>query len=184
MIYIETSHLLLRDWKEEDIEPFAKMNCDPHVMQYFLKPLTERESFDFYNRIRDEFNQYRYGLYAIEKKENGAFIGYTGFHRFAFDTDFAPGVEIGWRIRYEDWNKGYATEAAKGCLSYAKDNLPFDTIYSFTSLHNKSSEKVMQKIGMEKIRTFLHPAIPDNHPLKEHILYKIKLPLRISHPKR
>ncbi len=145
------------------------------MMKYFLKPLTKMESLDFYHRIRNEFAQCGYGLYAIEKKEDGAFIGYTGFHAIPFDVNFAPGVEIGWRIRYEDWNKGYATEAAKACLLYAKEHLPLNIIWSFTSLSNKSSERVMQKIGMIKEKEFLHPAVPDNHPLKEHVLYKILL---------
>lgn len=175
MIYIETPRLLLRDWKEDDIEPFAKMNSDSDVMKYFLKPLTSDESLDFYNRIQAEFAEYGYGLYAIEKKEDGVFIGYTGFHRIAFNTDFAPGIEIGWRIRYKDWNKGYATEAANACLLYAKNYLPFSTVYSFTSVPNKASERVMQKIGMENAGNFLHPVVPDGHPLKEHILYKIRV---------
>ncbi|MDR2038571.1 MAG: GNAT family N-acetyltransferase [Bacteroidales bacterium] len=175
MVYIETPRLLLRDWKEEDILPFARINSDSHVMRYFPKPLTEKESLDFYLRICDEFIQHGYGLYALEKKEDGAFIGYTGFHRISFDVDFAPGVEIGWRIRYEDWNNGYATEAAKACILYAKEQLPFKTVWSFTSLPNKSSERVMQKIGMAKTKEFPHPAVPDHHPLKEHVLYKIEI---------
>jgi len=173
MVYIETPRLILRDWKEEDIQPFADMNSNSHVMRYFLKSLTEKESLEFHNRIQDEFSQYGYGLYAVEKKEDGAFIGYTGFHNITFDVDFAPGVEIGWRIKYEDWNKGYATEAAKACLLYAKEHLPFHVIWSFTSISNKSSERVMQKIGMEKVKEFPHPLLPDSHLLKEHVLYKI-----------
>ncbi len=175
MVYIETERLLLRDWKEEDIAPFAEMNSDPEVMGFFLKPLSSEESFDFYNRINKEFVEYGYGLYAIEKKENSAFIGYTGFHNFNLNTDFAPGVEIGWRIRYGDWNKGYATEAAKACLNYAKYHLPFRVIWSFTSVLNKRSERIMQKTGMEKTGYFFHPAVPDHHPLKEHVLYKTTL---------
>lgn len=173
MVYIETARLLLRDWKEEDLKPFAKINQDPLVMRYFLNPLTEDESLDFYNRIRDEFKEFGYGLYAIEKKEDGSFIGFAGYHNISFDEDFTPGVEIGWRIRYEDWNKGYVTEAAKACLIYAKDHLPFKTIWSFTSLPNKASERVMQKIGMEKVKEFSHPKVPDGHPLKRHVLYRV-----------
>ncbi len=171
--YIETPRLILRDWKAEDILPFAAMNNDPVVMKYFLKPLNKEESLDFYNRIQDEFSQYGYGLYAIGKKENGEFIGYTGFHNFTFDTDFAPGVEIGWRLKHEEWNQGFATEAAKACLSYAKEHLSFDTVWSFTSVLNKSSERIMQKIGMEKVKEFPHPLIADNHPLQKHVLYKV-----------
>jgi len=175
MVYIDTMRLLIRDWKENDIRPFAEMNSSPLVMRYFLKALTEKESLEFYHRIQNEFNQYGYGLYAIEKKEDGEFIGYTGFHNITFDVDFAPGVEIGWRIRNKDWNQGYATEAAKACLWYAKENLPFNIVWSFTSLLNKSSERVMQKIGMEKVKEFSHPLVPENHALRQHILYKIQL---------
>jgi len=85
-------------------------------------------------------------------------------------VEFAPGVEIGWRLKEEEWNQGFATEAAKASLLYAKKQLPFRTIWSFTSLLNKSSEKVMQKIGMEKIKEFPHPDVPEKHPLKQHIL--------------
>lgn len=175
MIYIETPRLLLRSWKEEDIEPFAEINSNQHVMRFFPNPLTAEESLDFYNRIRDELTRSGYGLYAVERKEDGAFIGFTGFHNISFEADFTPGVEIGWRIRHEDWNKGYVTEAAKACLQYAAKHLPLKTIWSFTSIPNKASEKVMQKIGMEKVSNFLNPKVPDNHPLKEHVLYKIAL---------
>lgn len=175
MIYIETPRLILRDWKEEDIQPFAGMNKSPDVMRYFLNPLSEEESFGFYTRIRQEFSDYGYGLYALEEKATGIFMGYTGFHHILFDADFAQGVEIGWRIDNAYWNRGYATEAALACLQYAKEHLPFKTVWSFTSLPNKSSERVMQKIGMERVKTFFHPSLPDGHPLKEHVLYKISL---------
>ena len=175
MVYIETPRLILRDWEEKDILPFAEMNSDPRVMKYFLKALTDKETQEFYNRIQNEFSQCGYGLYAIEKKENSEFIGYTGFHNIPFDVDFAPGIEIGWRIKHKDWNKGYVTEAANACIEYAKENLPFNIIWSFTSLPNKSSERVMQKIGMEKVREFPHPLVPVDHPLREHVLYKIEL---------
>lgn len=175
MIYIETPRLLLRDWEEIDLKPFSDMNQDSSVMEFFLKRLTEAETLDFYNRIRNEFAQFGYGLYAVERKENHSFIGYTGFHNITLDVDFAPGIEIGWRLKQEYWNQGYATEAAKACLLYAKEHLSLNTIYSFTSLPNKRSERVMQKIGMEKVEEFPHPSVPDGHWLKEHVLYKIIL---------
>nr|WP_302829653.1 GNAT family N-acetyltransferase [uncultured Bacteroides sp.] len=175
MIYIETPRLLLRDWEEKDLKPFSDMNKDSLVMEFFLKKLTEDESLDFYDRIRNEFLQCGYGLYAVELKEDRSFMGYTGFHNITFEVDFAPAVEIGWRLRQEYWNKGYATEAAKACLDYAEKHLPFTTVYSFTSLPNIRSERVMQKIGMKKIKEFPHPSVPDGHPLKEHVLYGIDL---------
>ena len=112
------------------------------------------------------------GVIFSEQKSDGAFVGFTGFHNFSFDVDFAPGIEIAWRLKQEYWNRGYATEAAKACLDYAKENLPFTTVWAFTALPNKPSQRVMQKIGMEFEKNFMHPSVTDGHPLKEHVLYK------------
>ena len=79
MVYIETPHLLLRDWEEEDILPFVRMNSDKEVMEFFLTTLTEEETMAFYCRIRKEFEEYGYGLYAVECKETQNFLGYVVF---------------------------------------------------------------------------------------------------------
>lgn len=172
MVYIETPRLLLRDWKEEDFVVFSEMNSSPSVMKYFLHPLSEEESLVLFDAVRSDFLRYGYGGYAVEQKSDGAFVGFTGFHNFSFDVDFAPGIEIAWRLKQEYWNRGYATEAAKACLDYAKENLPFTTVWAFIALPNKPSQRVMQKIGMEFEKNFMHPSVTDGHPLKEHVLYK------------
>lgn len=105
MVYIETPHLLLRDWEEEDILPFVRMNSDKEVMEFFLTTLTEEETMAFYCRIRKEFEEYGYGLYAVECKETQNFLGYVGFHNIAFESDFTPGVEIGWRLCRDAWER-------------------------------------------------------------------------------
>ena len=119
--------------------------------------------------------EYGYGLYAVECKETQNFLGYVGFHNIAFESDFTPGVEIGWRLCRDAWGKGYATEAASACLDYASDNLPFKTVYSFTAIPNKRSERVMQKIGMHFEKEFDHPLVEQGHWLCRHILYKIEI---------
>ena len=129
--YMETPRLILRDWKEEDIPVFAELNNNDQVMEFFLKKLSYQETLDFYNRIRKEFASRGYGLYAVEKKENHAFIGYVGLHDITFDVDFAPAVEIGWRLIPEVWNQGYATEAALACLEYAKKDIGTERIIFF-----------------------------------------------------
>ena len=171
MIHLETPRLLLRDWKEEDIAPFAAMNSDPIVMRHFPAPLTDEQTLAFYRRITDELAIRGYGLYAVQRKDDAAFLGYVGFHHFDFDVDFAPGIEIGWRLRADCWNRGYATEAASACLEYARRRLPFREVYSFTALCNHPSERVMQKIGMQRLREFAHPSLSDGHPLQMHMLY-------------
>lgn len=173
--YIDTPRLILRDWKEEDIPVFTELNRDERVMEFFLNKLTYQETIDFYNRIQTEFSTRGYGLYAVETKEDHAFIGYVGLHAVTFDVDFAPAIEIGWRLLPETWDKGYASEAASACLQYAKNILGLKEIYSFTSLPNKRSERVMQKIGMIKVKEFNHPLVPSDHPLLRHVLYRVNL---------
>lgn len=174
-IYIETPRLILRDWKEEDIPAFAHMNADPHVMEFFLNPLTAEETFAFYQRIQNEFHTCGFGLYAVERKEDHAFMGYTGLHQITFDVDFAPGIEIGWRLGHEYWGHGYAPEAASACLEYAHNHLGIKELYSFTSLPNFRSERVMQKIGMTCVKEFKHPLVSKGHALCKHVLYHINL---------
>ena len=170
--YIETPRLILRGWREEDVAPFARINSDEQVMEYFLKKLDEEETRVFYRRIADEFADCGWGLYAVEDKADRSFIGYVGFHRIGFEVDFAPGIEIGWRLRKESWGKGLATEAAAACLEYGRDVLGLKEVYSFTSLLNKRSERVMQKIGMSFAGEFGHPLVDPAHVLYKHVLYK------------
>ena len=174
-IHLETQRLILREWLPEDFAPFAAMNSDPAVMEYFLNPLTEEESLAFYGRIRDEFEAYGYGPYALERKADKRFIGFTGFHHFAFEADFSPGVEIGWRLMHDAWGRGYVPEAAEACLKYGAEKLGLKTVYSFTALPNLRSQRVMQKIGMVPDREFDHPLVPPGHPLLRHVLYKTEL---------
>lgn len=167
--------LLLREWRAEDLPLFIEMNRDKEVMEYFPKVLTPQESEAFYERIREEFREYGYGLYAVECKESGEFIGYTGFHHANFEADFTPCVEIGWRLMRKAWGKGYATEAAKACLNTKFSDLGFNQVFSFTASINQRSERVMQKAGLQKIGEFYHPALVLEDPLARHVLYRTSL---------
>ncbi len=106
-------------------------------------------------------------------KYTGEFIGYVGLHEIGFDADFTPGIEIGWRLAADYHNQGYATEAAKAVLELAK-GLGIDRLYSFTAKINIPSERVMQKIGMTKVREFDHPRLSEDSPLLTHVLYTIE----------
>ena len=172
---IETDRLIIRPWSDDDIAPFAEMNRDKRVMENMPKCLTPEETEEFYRRIVAEHQTRGYGLYAVAMKDSRQFIGYTGFHRFDFDVPFAPGIEIGWRLAHPYWGQGYATEAAKACIEYARRQRLFDTVYSFTAICNHRSERVMQKIGMTRRDFFNHPALPDGHRLKPHVLYILDL---------
>lgn len=173
--YIETERLILRSWRVTDRAVFAEINSNNKVMKYFPKPLSIEESNGFVDRINSEFEETGFGLYAVEIKETGEFIGYVGFHRFAFDVPFSPGWEIGWRISDKFWNKGYATEAAMACIKYAREKKLCNRLYSFTAVPNIASENVMKRIEMSFEGLFMHPALAEGHWLKEHKLYSLDL---------
>ena len=168
---LSTARLKLRRWVDSDVEPFVQMNQDPEVMRYFPRPNTAEETMAFITRINTFFDEHGYGLFALELKATGEFIGYTGFAKPRFESWFTPCVEIGWRLKRDAWGQGYATEAARACLDYGFSQLGMQKIYSWTALSNTPSERVMQKIGMERVGEFDHPMIEAGHPLQRHVLY-------------
>ncbi len=95
---LETDRLILRQWSDNDLAPFSEINRNKEVMEHFPSILTHKETVKFYKRIVSEFSELGIGLYALELKSDGKFIGYTGFHHFDFDAEFSPGIEIGWRL--------------------------------------------------------------------------------------
>ena len=155
MTILETDRLILRDLQESDLQALIALNQDPEVMQYFPKPYSQAESLRLYQGIQDEVKAYSYSLWAVEEKNSREFIGLVGLHHS--DLQIFAGkeaVEIGWRLRKEFWNRGYATEAAQACLDFAFQQAGLSEVYSFTSLLNQLSQKVMQKLGMEFVKEF------------------------------
>lgn len=124
-------------------------------------------------RIQDQITQNGYGLFALERKDNHTFIGFTGFACPGFEAAFTPCIEISWRIAQPHWNRGFATEAAKACLLFGFHTMQWKEMYAFTSVLNTRSENVMKKIGMQKNGEFDHPLLAQAHPLQKHVLYKI-----------
>lgn len=169
---IKTKRLGLRTWKESDLIPFAQITSDPTVMRYYPKLLSLEETKAFMHRIQQQYEEHGFSVYAVDLLESNTFIGYIGFMRPSFESTFTPCVEIGWRLAASVWNKGLATEGALACLDYGFKTLNFQTIYSFTATINAPSERVMQKIGLQKIGVFDHPLLEKDSPLCQHVLYK------------
>ncbi|HEY9000018.1 MAG TPA: GNAT family N-acetyltransferase [Mucilaginibacter sp.] len=172
-IFIETPRLTIRQWEEKDHEPYVSLNADPEVMKYFPSIKTPGETLAQIKRIADYIDQHGYGFWAVERKDNHQFIGFTGICEPGFEADFTPCIEIGWRLSKENWGHGFATEAALACLNFGFEKLDLKEIYAFTAIPNNRSEKVMQRIGMERAGEFDHPLIADGHWLKKHVVYKI-----------
>jgi ribosomal-protein-alanine N-acetyltransferase len=172
MIYIETERLLLRDWIPGDTEPFVRMNLDPEVRRYFPALRERQRTLADIESIKTGLAHYGYDRFAVELKTSGEFIGFIGLADVDFEETFTPCVDIGWRLTPSAWGQGYATEGAVACLQAAFSRWHLPVVYSFTSIFNAPSEKVMQRIGMQKIGTFQHPNIAEGHWLREHVLYR------------
>jgi len=176
---IETQRLILRRWREEDRAPFADINADPKVMEYFKSPLTRAESDSFIDRIENVFEQNGYGFWAVEERGSGKLLGLTGLAPVMFQASFTPAVEIGWRIASDSWGKGYAPEAARMVLDVGFHRLRLPEIVAFTAVINKNSRRVMEKLGMTQdvAAGFDHPNLPEGHMLRSHVLYRMKSPV-------
>ena len=165
---MRTARLLLREWRDEDREPFAAMNADPQVMEHFPAPLTREESDAFADRIETHFTEHGYGLWALE--DQTGFVGFTGLSWATFDAPFNPSLEVGWRLARSAWGKGYATEAATAALQRGFREV--GSITSFTAVVNVRSWRVMERIGMHREGEFDHPRVPEGHPVRRHVLYR------------
>ena len=173
---IETERLLLREWRESDKAPYAALNGDPLVMEHFPSTLTPQQSDEMVERMRAAWDERGYGLWAVEVKDGGRFIGFIGLSSPGWDAHFTPAVEVGWRLAKEAWGHGYAPEGARAALDFGFTHvdLPHDEIVSFTTVGNAKSRRVMEKIGLttDPADDFDHPLLPD-WAGRRHVLYRI-----------
>lgn len=175
---LETPRLVLRGWRDSDREPFAALNADPEVMEHFPSVLSRAQSDAGVDRMMAGLAERGWGLWAVELADAGVFIGYVGLTPVTFDVSFAPAVDIGWRLARPYWGRGLATEAARAVLTHAFGPLGLGEVVSFTATTNVRSQRVMQKLGMghDPADDFDHPALPEGHRLRRHVLYRITRP--------
>jgi RimJ/RimL family protein N-acetyltransferase len=175
MTPIETPRLRLRRWRDADRAPFAAMSADPAVMEFFPKTLSRAEADAFIDRIEAHWAEHGFGNYALEERETGAFVGLTGLFVVFPEAHFAPSVEIGWRLARPFWSQGYAREAAEAVIAAAFAEHDFPEIVAFTAVPNTRSAALMQRLGMTRdpADDFDHPGVPEGHPLRPHVLYRI-----------
>jgi RimJ/RimL family protein N-acetyltransferase len=164
--------ITLRQWKDEDLEPYAAMNADAEVMQYFPKLLSVAASKESLLRLRAGIDQRGWGLWAVEV--DGAFAGFTGLAEPSFSAHFTPCVEIGWRFRREFWSRGIAYAAALAAESFAFRELKLPELVSFTAAINARSRRLMERLGFTRSESddFTHPSLAEDSPLRFHVLYR------------
>lgn len=175
---LQTDRLFLRRWRPDDRPPFAKLNRDPRVVEFLPGALTREQSDALADRIEAHFERHGFGLWAVEVPGVTPFAGFIGLSVPAFEAPFTPCVEVGWRLDADHWDRGYATEGARAALAFGFEWLRLEEILSFTVPANVRSRRVMEKVGMTRSPAddFDHPLLPEGHPLRRHVLYRLRRP--------
>ncbi|HEY1889399.1 MAG TPA: GNAT family N-acetyltransferase [Steroidobacteraceae bacterium] len=175
---LTTARLRLRAWRPEDLPQFAALNADPRVMEHFPKVLTAQESDRQAAAIADQFQKQGFGFWAVEVSGVADFVGFVGLSMPSFEAHFTPCVEIGWRLAREHWGHGYATEAARAAADYGFCRFGLTEIVAFAVPANRRSRRVMEQLGMTHSvdDDFDHPRLPPGHPLRRHVLYRLRRP--------
>ncbi|WP_224999990.1 GNAT family N-acetyltransferase [Cesiribacter sp. SM1] len=172
--YLFTSQRLgFRNWRQADLQPMAALNADPEVMAYFPGTASEEETYRFIERMQQQYAERGFCYFAVDKLEDGEFIGFIGLSEQNYQAYFTPCTDIGWRLKKSAWGQGFATEGAKACLDYTFSRLGLEKVYAVAPLVNTPSENVMKKIGMQPLKTFMHPLLLQDERLRECMVYMI-----------
>jgi 3-dehydroquinate dehydratase / shikimate dehydrogenase len=177
---IETPRLLLREWRDSDLEAWVRLNADPRVTRFFHKSYTHAECEASAAAIRERLARDGFGWWVVEIRAGVSFAGVVALQAVPLDLAFTPANEIGWRFAFEHWGHGYATEGAAAALDYAFDKLRWPEVVAFTAASNLRSRRVMERLGMthDPRDDFDHPKIELDHPLRRHVLYRICKPVK------
>jgi RimJ/RimL family protein N-acetyltransferase len=172
---LRTERLLLRPWRAEDREPFAALNADAAVMEYFPATLTRAESDARAERFGSDIQRLGYGFWAVEIPGETPFIGFIGLDATDEEMPFSPAIEIGWRLARAYWGRGLAGEGARAALAFGLEELALEQILALTAAGNVRSRRVMERLGMQRdpVDDFIHPGLPEGHPIAPHVLYRI-----------
>jgi RimJ/RimL family protein N-acetyltransferase len=172
--------LVLRDWRDDDVEAWIRMNADARVTEFFTRNYTRAFSEAGAAAIREQLHRDGYGWWAVEVRGGPAFVGVIALQEVPFRAAFTPAREIGWRFSFENWGHGFATEGAKAALDFAFNVLDWNEVVALTAALNLRSQRVMRRLGMTRdpADDFDHPNIVVGHRLRRHVLYRIRKPPR------
>jgi RimJ/RimL family protein N-acetyltransferase len=178
---LPTPRLRLRPWCEDDLDAWLALHADARVTEWLGGSGDRAEVLARFILVRKRFDERGYGWWALEV-QGGPVVGAIGLQPTPFDASFTPVHEVGWRLAHEAWGHGYATEGARAALDFGFDVLGLDEIVAFTAKTNERSQRVMERLGMTRdpAHDFDNPRLPEDHPLRPHVLYRLRAPSRAS----
>jgi len=165
--------LILRPWRPEDLDPLFAINGDPDSMRHFAAPMTRAESDAWAERMQTHMEAHGWGFWVVEERAGAPFVGVVGLMTIPWEARFTPAVEIGWRIAPAFRRRGFAEEAARVALDFAFGALGLAEVVAFTVPGNVPSRRLMERLGMRDDGVFDHPRLPEGHPLRQHLLYRV-----------
>jgi RimJ/RimL family protein N-acetyltransferase len=173
---LETPRLLLREWRESDIEPFVAMFTDPRVMEFSAFAFSRERAEALVRHVSALLTRDGYGWWVLEVKDSGAFAGTIILQEVPFESHFTPAIEVGWWLAPEHWGNGYATESARAAIELAFKTLGRDEVVAITAPANVRSQAVMKRLGMtcDPAEAFELPMVEEHHPLRTHVLYRLR----------
>jgi RimJ/RimL family protein N-acetyltransferase len=179
---LRTQRLILREWRDDDLEPFVTLSMDPEVMQYLTRPRERAEVERWVEGVRAHFRHHSFGLWALEIPGITPIAGFTGLTIVPYEAHFTPAVEIAWRLARECWGNGYVTEAAAAALNFAFSDLHLEEIVANAAVANRASIRVMERMGMMRNPhdDFDHPLKSPGDPLRRQVLYRLTQDMWLS----
>jgi RimJ/RimL family protein N-acetyltransferase len=173
---IETPRLVLRPWRDTDVEPWVAMSADPRVMEFFTSISERAEAETMAAVLRERLERDGYGWWVMEVKDGAPFAGVIALQDVPFEAPFTPALEVGWRLAHEHWGHGYATEGARAALAFAFSALRREEVVAMTAAVNVRSRNVMERLGMTRDARddFDHPRLAPGHRLRRRVLYRAK----------
>ncbi len=170
---LATVRLALHPVSQADLDDAVRLGTDERVMEFLGGAMSVDGAAQWHARQLTHWERHGFGRYHVTC--GGAFVGYVGLMRDDFDAGIVPGVEVAWRLAFDAWGQGYATEAARAVMSdgFGKG---LDAIVAATATGNVRSRRVMDRLGMawSPGETFEYPRLPVGHPLREHVVYRVQ----------
>lgn len=141
---LETERVILRKLRGADAEPLAAVLCDPFAMRYFPSPMTRQQVDDWIKRYQERYQEWGFGRWAIIAKESGQVVGNCGLILYPAAGNLE--VELGYHVVPQCQGQGFATEAARACLTWAFENTSYERVISFMAIDNLASRRVAERI--------------------------------------
>ena len=168
---LKTERLGLRPWNANDLDDFTLLNANPEVMKFFPSTLNKKETGQLLERMQKHYKRYGFTYFAAELLTTKAFVGMIGMAHQEFESPYTPCVDIGWRLHPDFWGKGLATEGAQVCLTAAKNKWGLEKVFAFAPEINTGSIKVMEKLGMHFLDTFVHSKLTTYPAIAKCVAY-------------